>query len=124
VSLAVEICQYQKSVNTVTTIIISWYYLAGPAKESETKSKGKKMKIKTYIRYWLWGIAENMDWKNRPPRKLWKWLLRRYDKYFGYRCEKPEDKPFNYYPTEEPTDICLICGDEKPVSDLHRNCGK
>jgi len=24
----------------------------------------------------------------------------------------------------EPTDICPICGDEKPVSDLHRNCGK
>ena len=22
------------------------------------------------------------------------------------------------------TDICPICGDEKPVSDLHRNCGK
>ena len=24
----------------------------------------------------------------------------------------------------EPTDICLICGDEKPIEDLHRNCGK
>ena len=24
----------------------------------------------------------------------------------------------------EPTDICPICGDEKHVSDLHRNCGK
>jgi len=23
-----------------------------------------------------------------------------------------------------PTDICPICGDEKPVDDLHRNCGK
>lgn len=22
------------------------------------------------------------------------------------------------------TDICPICGDEKPVEDLHRNCGK
>lgn len=24
----------------------------------------------------------------------------------------------------EPTDICPICGDEKPVDDLHKNCGK
>ena len=24
----------------------------------------------------------------------------------------------------ESTNICPICGDEKPVSDLHRNCGK
>lgn len=24
----------------------------------------------------------------------------------------------------EKTDICPICGDEKPVGDLHRNCGK
>ena len=23
-----------------------------------------------------------------------------------------------------PTDICPICGDEKPIDDLHRNCGK
>lgn len=23
-----------------------------------------------------------------------------------------------------PTDICPICGDEKPIKDLHRNCGK
>ncbi len=23
----------------------------------------------------------------------------------------------------EPTDICPICLDEKPVDDLHRNCG-
>lgn len=22
------------------------------------------------------------------------------------------------------TDICPICGDEKPVDDQHRNCGK
>lgn len=22
------------------------------------------------------------------------------------------------------TDICPICGDEKPIDDLHRNCGK
>ncbi len=24
----------------------------------------------------------------------------------------------------ELTDICPICGEEKPISDLHRNCGK
>ena len=23
-----------------------------------------------------------------------------------------------------PTNICPICGDEKPIDDLHRNCGK
>lgn len=23
-----------------------------------------------------------------------------------------------------PTDICFICGDEKSVDDLHKNCGK
>ncbi len=23
-----------------------------------------------------------------------------------------------------PTDICSICGEEKPIEDLHRNCGK
>ena len=24
----------------------------------------------------------------------------------------------------EPTDICPVCGNEKPIDDLHRNCGK
>lgn len=31
---------------------------------------------------------------------------------------------FPELPDDEETDICPICLDEKPVDDLHRNCGK
>ena len=97
-NVVVGICQSRKSANIADMIITNFSCQVELVRESEKKLKGKNMKIKTHIRYWLWGLAENMDWKNRPPRKLWKWLLQRYDKYFGYRCESPEDKPFDYYP--------------------------
>jgi len=53
------------------------------------------MKPLTKMRYMLWGLAEKMDWDNRPPRKLWKWLLKRYDVYFGV-TDTPEDQGSNW----------------------------
>lgn len=34
--------------------------------------------------YWLWGVAERMDWNRRFPRHFWSWLLRRQDRKAGY----------------------------------------
>jgi hypothetical protein len=32
---------------------------------------------------WLWGVAEHMDWHNRPPKRFWLWLLRKVDERDG-----------------------------------------
>jgi len=36
------------------------------------------------IHYWLWGIAERMDWDRRWPRSFWRWLLKREDRRHGW----------------------------------------
>lgn len=33
---------------------------------------------------WLWGVAEKMEWSGLPPRRFWKWLIRRQDRKAGY----------------------------------------
>lgn len=32
----------------------------------------------------IWNLAEKADWRGWPPRRFWRWLLRRYDLKNGY----------------------------------------
>jgi hypothetical protein len=37
--------------------------------------------------YRLWGLAERADWMGLPPRRFWRWLLRRMDRRYGYHLD-------------------------------------
>lgn len=34
---------------------------------------------------WVWELAERMDWNGRPPKRFWRWLLRKMDERNGHR---------------------------------------
>ncbi len=34
--------------------------------------------------YWIWGVAEKMQWVGARPRFFWNWLMRRQDRKAGY----------------------------------------
>jgi hypothetical protein len=35
---------------------------------------------------WLWGVADHMDWYSRPPKRFWRWLLRKVEERDDSAC--------------------------------------
>lgn len=61
-------------------------YVPPPPKE---KPQTRPIEKGVLRRFWL--FVEWCDWYDLPPKRFWKWLLKRIDIYYGY-----EDMDYNY----------------------------